>query len=187
MRTHSSRFGTVVSRSDSVPAVRISLAVVLCAVLLLAGPGVDASASAQAEASASKADALSPRAYAREAFRTTNRVRVQRDRVKTGTNGCLQRFARRQANALAERDIQSLDHSDHQDLVPVLRRCGLRLAGENLALGFATGQDAVKDGWMKSASHRRNILERRYRQMALVSRLTASGRWVAVQLFGRRA
>ena len=130
---------------------------------------------------------LSPTTYSKQAFRTTNRVRVDREKLRTRANGCLQRFANRQARSLAADDPDHLDPKDHQPLGPILKKCELNLVGENLALGFENGRAAVKAGWMKSPSHRANVLERRYRLMALASRQTESGHWVAVQLFGRKA
>ena len=127
-----------------------------------------------------------PLLYAKQAFRAANAVREDRDRVRTRSNACLQRFANRQANALAATNLPALQHSHHQDLDPVLRRCGLHLAGENLALGFPGGRAAVT-AWMRSPSHRANILERRYRLMAVAARQTDAGAWIAVQLFGRKA
>ena len=43
------------------------------------------------------------------------------------------------------------------------------------------------DGWMKSEDHRANILERRYRRMAIVARKGDDGRWYVSQVFGRAA
>ena len=95
--------------------------------------------------------------------------------------------ANAQAGLLADQDIVDLEPEDHQALGPILRKCHLSLAGENLALGYASGRKVVRQGWMRSAPHRANILERRYRLMAIAARKTQSGLWVAVQLFGRKA
>ena len=143
--------------------------------------------SSALEPAASAEPSLSPTTYSRQAFRTTNHVRVDREKVRTAGNPCLQRFANRQARSLAADDPDHLDPKDHQPLGPILKKCELNLVGENLALGFKSGRAAVRAGWMKSPSHRANVLERRYRLMALASRQTESGHWIAVQLFGRKA
>lgn len=119
--------------------------------------------------------------YAKQAFAATNNVREVRDKVRLRHSDCLQKFANAQANLLAD-----LDDLVHQDLGPILDKCKLNLAGENLALGYATGKAAVKDGWMHSPGHKANLLEKRYRLMAIAARQTEKGRWVAVQLFGRK-
>ncbi len=37
----------------------------------------------------------------------------------------------------------------HQDLEPILRRCGMSMVGENVAYGFTSGRAVVR-GWMDS-------------------------------------
>ena len=108
-------------------------------------------------------------------------MRANRDKVRLKHSDCLQKFANAQATLLAD-----LDKLVHQDLGPILNKCNLNLTGENLAIGYDTGKSVVKNGWMKSKLHRANILERRYRVMAIAARKTDLGLWVAVQLFGRK-
>jgi len=72
----------------------------------------------------------------------------------------------------------------HQDLLTVLRDCGLTLAAENVASGFDNGHDVVI-GWMKSPGHRHNILNGKLRKMAVAARKGDNGVWYAAQVFGR--
>lgn len=74
----------------------------------------------------------------------------------------------------------------HQDVVRVLRACGLRRVGENVAAGFPTGRAVVRRGWMRSPEHRATLLDRRYRLLAVGARRGSDGRWYASQLVGRR-
>ncbi|GAA2156438.1 CAP domain-containing protein [Nocardioides koreensis] len=120
--------------------------------------------------------------YARAAFRTTNHQRVKHDRVRLRKGDCLRGFARKQAVRMATRE-----EVFHQDLQPILKKCAMRLVGENVAAGFPSGRSVVNDGWMKSKAHRANILERRYRRMAVVARKGDDGRWYVSQVFGRAA
>ena len=120
--------------------------------------------------------------YSRAAFRTTNHQRVKHDRVRLRKGDCLRGFARKQAARMATRE-----DALHQDLQPILKKCGMRLVGENVAAGFPSGRSVVIDGWMKSEDHRANILERRYRRMAIVARKGDDGRWYVSQVFGRAA
>jgi len=121
------------------------------------------------------------RSYGRQAERVTNVVRTNHDRVRLDDIACLQGFARRHARRMAARE-----EIWHQDLQRVLRECHMSFVGENVAVGFPDGRSVVRDGWMKSASHRENILERRFRRTAVVARRGDDGRWYACQLFGRR-
>ena len=52
--------------------------------------------------------------------------------------------------------------------------------------GYPNGRSVVRDGWMKSARHRANILRPRYRRMAVAARRRANGRWYLSQVFGGR-
>ena len=115
--------------------------------------------------------------YAQEAFATTNQQRVRHDRVRLRQSDCLQDFARMQAKRMASKQTIF-----HQDLQAILDQCHLNLVGENVAVGFTSGKAVVNQGWMKSPPHRANILERRYRRMAVVARKGADGRWYVSQV-----
>lgn len=114
------------------------------------------------------------------AVRATNSARVNHDLVALDADQCLLRFAAQQAAAMARQESMF-----HQDLGPVLRTCGLGLAGENVAFGSSSGRDVVQ-AWMHSPGHRANILNRGYRLIAVAARESASGRWYSAQVFGRR-
>ena len=120
--------------------------------------------------------------YQAAAFTATNAQRVAHARVPFRHQTCLQQYAVRQAARMARQDRMF-----HQDLQAVLRNCGLRKAGENVAYGYRTGRSVVDDGWMRSAGHRRNILDPDFRLMGLAARQSADGTWYASQVFGRRA
>lgn len=120
--------------------------------------------------------------YSRSAFAATNHQRVKHHRVKLRRGECLHGFAKRQAVRMARRE-----EIYHQDLQAILRKCGMNLVGENVAAGFPSGKSVVNDGWMKSKDHRANILEPRYRRMAIVARMGADDRWYVSQVFGRSA
>ena len=119
--------------------------------------------------------------YRADAVRATNTIRVNRDRARLAPGSCLQGFARRHAARMA-----AAGEIWHQDLDKVLAACHLSFVGENVAAGFPDGASVVRDGWMKSDSHRANILEPSFRILAVAARRDADGRWYAGQLFGRR-
>jgi uncharacterized protein YkwD len=126
--------------------------------------------------------ATSESTYASAAVKATNQARVNHDRRKLRTSDCLRRFAVRQAKRMAAQEAMF-----HQDLGPVLRECGLRVAGENVAYGYPTGRAVVRRGWMRSPGHRANILNREYRLVAVGARRSDDGVWFSAQVFGRRA
>lgn len=119
--------------------------------------------------------------YNRQAFTRTNHHRTRRDRAAVRYDQCLKRMASRQARAM--RDDGRLYH---QDLYPVMRRCGLRMAGENVAFGYPDGRTVVSQGWMRSKGHRANILKGSYQVMAISAVQDAEGRWYVAQVFGAR-
>lgn len=149
--------------------LRPLLPLIMVGVIPMAAP-----ASAQVAAS-------SAAAYESQAVETTNTQRTRRDLRSLRTDRCLSRFADRQATRMANRN-----HLFHQDLSAVLRGCGLRRVGENVAYGYDSGRSVVADGWMKSAGHRRNILTRGFRFVAVGAAQDASGRWYTAQVLGSR-
>jgi uncharacterized protein YkwD len=128
------------------------------------------------------AEAQTAAGYASTAFVATNVQRVAHARVPLRHQRCVQKYAVRQAARMARQDRMF-----HQDLYVVLRDCGLRKAGENVAYGYSSGRSVVNDGWMRSPGHRRNILDGTFRILGLAARQSDDGTWYAAQVFGRRA
>jgi uncharacterized protein YkwD len=127
------------------------------------------------------AQATTPDSYGAAAVKATNAARHNHGLRRLRVDGCLQRYAARQA----AREAATLTMF-HQDLGAVLRACGLRSAGENVAFGYGTGRSVVRQGWMKSPPHRANILHRPYRLVAVAARKGPNGLWYASQVFGSR-
>ncbi|WP_122816699.1 CAP domain-containing protein [Nocardioides pantholopis] len=122
-----------------------------------------------------------PNAYEKQTHRATNKQRAKRGLVKVRRDGCLQRFADRHARRMARQQ-----RIYHQDLGPILSRCGLRAVGENVAMGYPTGRAVVNQGWMRSPGHRANILRGEYRIQAIGSHRGADGARYASQVLARR-
>lgn len=118
--------------------------------------------------------------YQSSAFRHTNDERTDRGRKALDQGACLQKFAVSQARLMAAKQQMF-----HQALAPVLNRCGLTLAGENVGYGFDNGK-AIVNAWMNSPSHRANILERGYRLMGIGASKGDDGLWYVAQVFGRK-
>ena len=161
------------SRASSATPLRTLLAAVLTAA------GVVGGILAIAPAAPAEAGVLRAATYGADAFRATNQQRATHNRHRLSGSACLHRFAARQAERMA-----SQERIFHQDLQRVLSRCHMDFVGENVAYGFTTGVSVVDDGWMKSADHRANILEPRFRRMEVVARRGANDRWYVSQVFG---
>ena len=117
--------------------------------------------------------------YEHSVYINTNiqRDKYDRDALKGGR--CLDTFAERHAKAMAaQRRLY------HQDLGPILRACNLSTVGENVAYGYPNGKSAVA-AWMRSPGHRANILNRRYRGVAVGAYQDSRGTWYVAQVFGR--
>ena len=138
----------------------------------LLAPVLADQAAAQAPAAAT---------YQRQVVKATNQQRARHDRVAFRKQSCVQKYAERQAKRMARQDRMF-----HQDLSPILRDCGLRSVGENVAYGYSTGRTAVNQGWMRSEGHRRNILNPAFRLLGAGARQSADGTWYAAQVFGSR-
>ena len=135
---------------------------------LLVGPLVQpASASVSAQ-------------YENSAIAHTNSERTQRDRVKLKKSKCLDRFAEKQARAMAaSRTIY------HQSMKPILEKCHLGQVGENVAFGYPSGKTVV-NAWMHSADHKKNLLNSRHRVIGLGAYQDAEGYWYVSQVLGRK-
>lgn len=131
-------------------------------------------------AAAPSASARSAADFEGAVHQATNAIRVDDDLTSLRKKRCIDRFANRQAKKMA-----AADDMFHQDLEPVLDKCGLSLAGENVAFGFTKAGTLLK-AWMDSAGHRANILEPRYRQLGVGARKSDEGVWYVAQVFGRK-
>lgn len=121
-----------------------------------------------------------PARYERRVVRHTNRARVAHDLHRLTRSDCLDRYAQRSANRIARSERLT-----HQNLRPVLRRCGGWKVGENIAYGYRW-PIAVVRAWMDSPGHRANILEPRYRRIGIGVRRDDRGVvWVS-QVFAYR-
>jgi uncharacterized protein YkwD len=119
--------------------------------------------------------------YENSVYANTNVQRAKYDRVKLKGAKCLDKFAERQAAKMADEQRMY-----HQQLGPILQACRLSMVGENVAYGYPNGRAAVT-AWMNSSGHRANILNKRYRLIAVGAARDDDGRWYVAQVFGRSA
>jgi len=131
-------------------------------------------------ASPAPAATLAEVKFGNKVHQRVNEVRANHDLVRLKKNKCLQRFANRQANAMAKQK-----RLFHQDLGKILAACNLRRVGENVIVGPGNPRQQVKN-WMNSPPHRANILHRPFRITGVAARKSGGVWWVA-QVFGRKA
>ena len=140
---------------------------------------VTGTALAPVPAGATQLAGLTAGRYQNQGFEATNRVRQHHERAGFRSQDCVQRFAQRQAGRMARQDRMF-----HQDLRPVLQRCGLTSAGENVAYGYPTGRSVVR-AWMHSDGHRANILNPGFRLLGMAAARDDDGTVYSAQVFGR--
>ena len=119
--------------------------------------------------------------YSRQAHKATNNRRGDHGLRALRRTDCVQRYAVRQAKAMARQTEMY-----HQELGPILEDCQLNLVGENVAYGYRTGRSVVNDGWMNSEGHRANILNPAFKLMGIAARKGHDGSWYVSQVFGRK-
>ena len=127
------------------------------------------------------AEASPSQTYETSVHKNTNAQRAKYDRVKLRGSRCLDTYAERQARRMANKQRMY-----HQQLGPILQACRLSMVGENVAYGYPNGRAAVT-AWMNSSGHRANILNKRYRLIAVGAARDDDGRWYVAQVFGRSA
>ena len=150
----------------SIRAVTVRLlAVVLTAALALTAAPAPAATPGEAK-------------YSNSLFNQVNNKRENNDRRALNRHKCLQKFANRQAQRMANQRRMF-----HQDLGPILNKCGLNAAAENVAYSSG-GPGSIVGAWMGSPGHRANILGN-YRLTGVAAR-KGGGRWYAAQVFGRK-
>jgi uncharacterized protein YkwD len=151
----------------SLRQIRTIVLGLLGALALLAAPLTQ---SAQASASGN---------YEKSVHILTNAQRAHDGRTALKGSRCLDIFAERQARAMARKG-----KIYHQNLLPILDRCRLSTVGENVAYGYPSAK-AVVAAWMKSPGHRANIVNSKYRLIAVGAYQDSKGTWYVSQVFGR--
>lgn len=124
---------------------------------------------------------LSSRRYEADVI---DRARDQRRSVRlalVNASACLDRYAERQALAMA-----TGERLFHQDLTPILAGCRLREAGENVGFGYLSG-GAVNQAWMQSPEHQVNLLNPAHRLIGVGACQDPDGRWYVSEVLGRPA
>ena len=127
------------------------------------------------------AQASASQTYETSVYNNTNIQREKYDRRLLKGARCLDTFAERHARRMANEQRMY-----HQQLGPIMEACNLSTVGENVAYGYSNGRAAVT-AWMNSSGHRANILNSRYRLIAVGAYQDEDGRWYVAQVFGRSA
>ncbi len=126
------------------------------------------------------ASAAASDTYEATVINLTNVHRANHDKVRLRSNTCVDRHAESHARWLANH--QTLKH---QSMSNVLKKCGLKYVGENIAGGCSTGSSVVS-AWMHSSGHRANILKSSYRLIGVGAAQDGNGDWWVSQVFGTK-
>ena len=116
--------------------------------------------------------------YDAEMVRFAGQERRVRRLPALARDGCLDRYADRQARSMA-----AAGRPFHQDLTLVLAGCGLWEVGENVGFGYPDGR-AVTTAWLRSPEHRANLLLPGHRLLGVGARQDRYGRWYVSQVLG---
>lgn len=117
--------------------------------------------------------------YGNKIFSVVNDYRADHDLAKLKRNKCLNRFAAKQAQAMANQQ-----RLFHQDLDKIANACDMGYVGENVAYGPFTAKVMVQQ-WLQSPQHRANIVKRQYRLTGVAAR-RGGDYWWAAQVFGTK-
>lgn len=116
---------------------------------------------------ASPAEADSRAELRAAVVKLTNEIRTDRGCKPLRTSERLTRSARRHANDMAERNYFShTSRNGTQWWQRIKRADDPRPAGENIAYGYSTARGVVR-AWMRSPSHRRNIVDCDFRAIGV--------------------
>lgn len=124
----------------------------------------------------SQADALS-----QQTISHVNKERAAKKAPRLAESACLKKYAQQQAVRMATQH-----NMKHQDLYAVGRACGLSAVGENLAVNYTEGRRVVA-AWKRSACHRDNMLDRRFRLVGTAAVRDRDGMWFVAQVYGKKA
>lgn len=158
---------------------RLIIVSVFCLLLLVLLPVV----KSQAGASGVQAD---------EIINLTNEARRQNDLPSLASNHLLAKAAQAKAKAILKSQYFSHDQpAMNKKFADWVKEEDYRylVVGENLAMGFGSSS-AVVEAWLKSPSHRDNILKKEYQDIGLAvakGKINGQNAYVVVQYLGQTA
>jgi uncharacterized protein YkwD len=135
--------------------------------------------------------------YSQQILEQTNGVRAKFDRPKLALNSCMDGYADSWAKHLATQK-KALVHRSSASLQAIMKKCGLRSIGENLAFGYPDGRSVVgrstdkvcssscsKVNWMTSGGHRANQMNAAFRGIGVGAWRDSNDRYYSVALYGQ--
>jgi len=127
---------------------------------------------------AQPAAAVTAVAYESEVISRAKAARTERSLPTVKLSSCVDKFAEKQARAMARRQQMF-----HQPMGPILQKCRLGQVGENVAYGFSGGA-ATTTAWLASPGHRANLLNPKHRLIGVGAYQDSGGVWYVSQVFG---
>jgi uncharacterized protein YkwD len=122
-----------------------------------------------------------------QCFNEVNRVRVGLGLTPLAFNESLLRVARDYSRRMAEENFFSHNDPDGHTVRERVSEANIRwrILGENLSYsnGYINPVAVSMSGWMDSPTHRRNLLDRTWRQTAIGAWISASGTVYFTEIF----
>ncbi len=122
-----------------------------------------------------------------QCFNEVNRVRVGHGLTALAFNEALLRVARDYSRRMAEENFFSHNDPDGHTVRERVSEANIRwrLLGENLSYsnGYINPVAVSMTGWMDSPTHRRNLLDRAWRQTAIGAWISSSGTVYFTEIF----
>lgn len=124
-------------------------------------------------------------AQAKLMLEQVNRIRKENQVPEMKSSGKLATIALNQAQSMATTGTLTHFDAEGRSIGDRARLVGYKfsLVGENIALGPTT-VESVMTAWLKSPGHRKNILEKGFREFGSASVVDSQGQVYWVQVFG---
>jgi uncharacterized protein YkwD len=120
-----------------------------------------------------------------EIFKLVNKEREKINISKLTLNNKLIQAAKNKAKSLIDQEYFDHNSPDGKQFSTWIKDTGYKYSfiGENLAINFQNDKSII-DAWMKSESHKENILEENFTETGIAI-LNDNGKIIIVQIFGR--
>ena len=119
-------------------------------------------------------------------FKLINKERARANVSPLTLNNKLIQAAKNKAKDLAEKKYFDHNSPEGKQFSSWIKETDYKYSfiGENLAINFQT-EEAVINAWMKSSSHKENILEENFTETGIAIATNNEGKIIIVQIFGR--
>ncbi|MDD3284851.1 MAG: CAP domain-containing protein [Patescibacteria group bacterium] len=123
---------------------------------------------------------------ATQIFNLINKERIKRNIPPLTLNNKLIQAAKNKAKDLADKKYFDHNSPNGKQFSSWIKETNYKYSfiGENLAINFQTEETTI-NAWMKSESHKENILEKNFTETGIAITTNNEGKIIIVQIFGR--